>query len=66
MNFKQIIATYWASPSGFIGLVYVICTNRFGMTIDPHLYLKAGLWAIIPISLPLSVHEFYKTYKNRK
>jgi len=65
MNYKQIIAGYWASPIGFISLVYLIGNSRFGMNIDFYLYVKSAMWAIIPISLPISLYEAYK-YKNSK
>lgn len=63
MNYKQIIAVYWASPFGFIGLVYLIITNHFGFNIDQYIYIKAAIFAVFPISLPISLYEAYKYYK---
>lgn len=65
MSYKQIIAGFWLSPSGFIGLVYLIGNDRFGMNIDLYLYLKSAIWAVIPISLPLSLIAIYKNRKNK-
>ncbi len=64
MNLKTIIAAYWASPAGFVGLVYIIGNNWFNMNIDLGLYIKASLCAIIPIALPISLYEVYKHRKH--
>lgn len=65
MNLKKIIAGYWASPAGFVGLVYIIGNNWFNMNIDPILYIKAGLCAIVPVALPISLYEAYKHKRSQ-
>ena len=65
MSYRQIIAGYWLSPSGFIGLVYLIGNDRFDMNIDLYLYLKSAIMAVIPISLPLSLIAIYKNRQNK-